>query len=232
MSIFLHVLCFFVTQGLCPQNDVEGWTSFWESIGSICYTTAVFGSRWVLIRLRQWQHHGRDFYVPMVFCSWAASWWHFYLEIEIQNHDMISSRDPDWTCKSVIYKVSINSLLFSTQHRRLTYPNVPHVVPTPKKIPQKQKTQPETQPRLLSCLFLITVYLGTKGLVHSEAELLKLSVLHPLFNTEAGGPSSREVLTNTAKVSGFFVRNTMEIRFKYIFFIEAVEALKLKWCFC
>jgi len=37
---------------------------------------------------------------------------------------------------------------------------------------------------LLSCLFLITVYLGTKGLVHSEAELLKLSVLHPLFNTE------------------------------------------------
>lgn len=67
---------------------MEGWTSFWASIGSICYTTAVFGSRWVLIRLRQWQHHGRDFYVPMVFCSWAASWWHFYLEIEIQNHDM------------------------------------------------------------------------------------------------------------------------------------------------
>lgn len=37
---------------------------------------------------------------------------------------------------------------------------------------------------LCSCLFLTAVYLGTKGLVHSEHELLELSVLHPLFNTE------------------------------------------------
>lgn len=126
----------------------------------------------------------------------------------------------------------------------------PPCCPHQKKIPKKKK-QPETQLRLLSCLFLITVYLGTKGLVHSEAELLKLSVLHPLFNTEAGGPTRYqgpgggavcwststwtvipEVLTNTAKVSGVFVRNTMKIRFKYIFFIEAVEALKLKCFFC
>ena len=39
---------------------------------------------------------------------------------------------------------------------------------------------------LCSCLFLTAVYLGTKGLVHSERELLESSVLHPLFNTEAG----------------------------------------------
>ena len=38
---------------------------------------------------------------------------------------------------------------------------------------------------LCSCLFLTAVYLGTKGLVHSERELLESSVLHPLFNTEA-----------------------------------------------
>lgn len=37
---------------------------------------------------------------------------------------------------------------------------------------------------LCSCLFLTAVYLGTKGLVHSERELLESSVLHPLFNTE------------------------------------------------
>ena len=39
---------------------------------------------------------------------------------------------------------------------------------------------------LCSCLFLVAVYLGTKGLVHSERELLEASVLHPLFNTEVG----------------------------------------------
>eukprot|EP00438_Fugacium_kawagutii_P036690 Skav200922 [mRNA] locus=scaffold2433:192893:196702:+ [translate_table: standard] len=37
---------------------------------------------------------------------------------------------------------------------------------------------------LFSCLFVMAVYLGTKGLVHSEDELLEASVLHPLFNTE------------------------------------------------
>ena len=195
MSIFLHVLCFFVTQGLCPQNDVEGWTSFWESIGSICYTTAVFGSRWVLIRLRQWQHHGRDFYVPMVFCSWAASWWHFYLEIEIQNHDMISSRDPDWTCKSVIYRVSINSLLFSTQHRRLTYPNVPHVVSTQKRYRKKNKKQKPSQKLNPGCW--VACFWSLSILEQRVWYTVKLSCWSLVYfihssTPRPGGPSSRK----------------------------------------
>ena len=115
--------------------------------------------------------------------------------------------------------IEFPSIRFCFQHSigALHIPMSPMLSP-PKK--NTTKTQPETQLRLLSCLFLITVYLGTKGLVHSEAELLKLSVLHPLFNTEAGGTVIPEVLTNTAKVSGVFCsKHQPEIRCKiHIFY--------------
>ena len=47
---------------------------------------------------------------------------------------------------------------------------------------------------LFSCFFVSTVYLGTKGLVHSEEELLDQSVNHPLFNTEVGFQKWRVLL--------------------------------------